>query len=46
VIGQSGAFAAALVGWYRRPHRAWGITLGIGFALVLAVSVLGVLFGG
>ncbi len=46
VIGQSGAFAATLVAWYRRPHRAWGITFGIGFALVLAVSVLGVLFGG
>lgn len=46
VVAQSGAFAAALVGWYRRPHRAWGVAFGVSFVLVLAVSVLGVIFGG
>lgn len=46
VVAQSGAFAAALVAWHQHPHRAWGIAFGIAFVLVLAVSVLGVVFGG
>lgn len=45
VITQSGAFAAVLAGWYRHPHRAWGITLGVLTALTMLMSVLGVLLG-
>jgi hypothetical protein len=26
-VGQSLAFSLFLVGWYRKPHRAWGIVL-------------------
>ncbi|MEZ4238200.1 MAG: hypothetical protein R3F59_19035 [Myxococcota bacterium] len=38
VYGQSLAFSLCLVGWYRRPHRAWGVILG-------GLSGLAVLFG-
>ncbi len=45
VVGQAGAFSAVLVGWHRRPHRAWGIVLGILFVLATLASVAGVLVG-
>jgi hypothetical protein len=45
VVGHAGAFSAVLVGWYRRPHRAWGIALGVLFALTVLASLAGVLLG-
>lgn len=45
VVGHAGAFSAVLVGWYRRPYRAWGIALGVLFALTVLASLAGVLLG-
>lgn len=45
VVAQSGAFAAALVGWYRHPHRAWGLVLGGLTTFAVLASLLGVLLG-
>jgi hypothetical protein len=36
VVGQSLVFSILLVGWYRKPHKAWGIVL-------YSLAVLGVL---
>jgi len=41
VCAQSLAFSVCLVGWYRRPHRAWGWVLGTLTALALLVSIGG-----
>jgi len=40
VWGQTLAFSLCLVGWYRRPHRAWGWALGVvsGFAVFVGVA--------
>lgn len=45
VVAQAGAFAAVLVGWYRHPHRAWGIVLGGLAGLAVLASAAGVLLG-
>ena len=39
---QTLAFSALLVAWHRRPHRAWGIAMGVLSALVILMSVAGV----
>ncbi len=41
VYGQSLAFSLCLVGWYRRPHRAWGWVLGTLAVLSMLVSIGG-----
>lgn len=41
VLGQSLVFSVCLVGWYRRPHRAWGWVLGTLTVLALIVSIGG-----
>jgi hypothetical protein len=41
VLGQSLAFSVCLVGWYRRPHRAWGWVLGTLAGLTLLASAGG-----
>ncbi len=45
MIGQSAAFSLVLVGWYRRPHRAWSVVLGGLMVLVILISVAGVVLG-
>lgn len=42
VYGQSLAFSLALVGWYRRPHRAWDLVFGALLGLVLLFGLAGV----
>ena len=42
VLVQSFAFSACLVGWCRRPSRAWAIVFGIGTGLTLLMSLAGV----
>lgn len=46
VVLQAGAFSAALVGWYRHPHRAWSVVLGGLAGLAVLASTLGLLLGG
>lgn len=43
VFGQALAFSICLVGWYRRPHRAWGWLLGTltVFTMLMAVAAAG-----
>jgi hypothetical protein len=41
-ILQTLALSLALVGWHRRPHRAWGIIFGALTVLVVLMSVAGV----
>lgn len=43
VLVQSGAFAFGLVGWYRRPHRAWGVVFGLVTAFAGLASLAGML---
>lgn len=45
VLGQTLVFSLCLTGWYRRPHRAWGLALGTITALALLASTAGLLFG-
>lgn len=45
VVLQAGAFSASLVGWYARPHRAWGIVFGLLAGLAVLASTAGVLLG-
>lgn len=45
VVAQAGVFSAMLSGWYRHPHRAWGVVLGGMSGLVVLASTLGLLFG-
>lgn len=45
VLAQATAFSAVLVNWYRHPHRAWAIVLGVLMALAVTASVLGVVLG-
>jgi hypothetical protein len=40
---QSLAFSLCFVGWYRRPHKAWGWVFGLSTALTLLLSTAGVL---
>lgn len=42
VYGQSLAFAACFVGWHRRPHKAWGLVMGVLMVLTVLVSAAGV----
>lgn len=41
VVLQTLAFSLLLVAWCRRPHRAWGIVMGVLTALVILMSVAG-----
>lgn len=41
VVAQSLAFSVCLVGWYRRPHEAWGWVLGTLTVMALVVSLGG-----
>jgi hypothetical protein len=43
IVGQTLAFSMLLVGWYRHPHRAWGLVLGTLAVLVVLMSLAGVL---
>jgi len=43
VVLQTLAFSLLLVGWHRRPHRAWGLVVGTLAVLVVLMSVAGVL---
>jgi hypothetical protein len=43
VVGQSLAFSILLVGWYRRPHRAWDNVLYVLAGLVVLMSLAGAL---
>ena len=43
VVLQTLAFSALLVAWHRKPHRAWGIVMGLLLGLVLLMSFAGVL---
>ena len=43
VVGQSLAFSILLVAWHRRPHKAWGVVLYALTALVVLMSIAGVL---
>lgn len=45
VCAQSLAFALGLWGWYRWPHRAWGVVFGVLAVLALLASAAGVLLG-
>jgi hypothetical protein len=38
---QTLALSVLLVSWHRRPHRAWGIVLGISTGLVVLMSIAG-----
>jgi hypothetical protein len=42
VIIQPALFSMLLVAWHHRPHRAWGIVLGILTALTVLMSLAGV----
>lgn len=41
VIVQTLALSVLLVVWHRRPHRAWGIVMGVLVALVVLMSLAG-----
>lgn len=41
VVVQTLALSVLLVVWHRRPHRAWGIVMGVLVALVVLMSLAG-----
>ena len=42
VVLQTLAFSALLVAWHRKPHRAWGIVMGLLVGMVILMSIAGV----
>ncbi len=42
VILQTLALSATLTGWYRKPHKAWGIVMGVMAAILILLSLAGV----
>jgi hypothetical protein len=46
VVAQTLLFSVLFVGWYRRPHRAWGIVLYSLTGLVVLMSLAGFLAAG
>lgn len=45
-LGQTLAFSILLVLWYRKPHRAWGIVMGISLTLIALTSLAGTFLSG